>query len=370
VPAPLRIGQKLHSDDGRVYQVTARIGGNGGYGDVYDAYRLSADDKRLKRVCVKVCRNRHDWHGEAFFGELLRDEPGVVRLHDAFVAATGVAHRQRRRHVLVFDFMPDGTVFERLESGRMGWSEARIRAQTRKLLEVLARLHRFGITHRDLKPANVFVANEELLLGDFGLAQLALSDEGSAVTAWTREFSPHSIVQDRRPDWGPADDVFQVGLLACTLLRRAEVWGADVGVDLLAGLPAADWFKTWIWHATGARQHRYANAAEALAALRELRSIDLAPGRAPRSLEGQHVVFTGRLDGVSRQTAVRLARDAGAQPQTRVNGSTSVLVRGAVDAGSTGAREGLKLHLARESLRRGQAIRIIGQRQFERLTSA
>jgi len=367
VPAPLKIGQKLHSDDGRVYQVTARIG-DGGYGEVYEGYRLSADDRRLMRVCVKVCRNRHDWHGEAFFGELLRDEPGVVRLHDAFVAATGVAHRQRRRHVLVFDYMEDGTVFERLQTGLMDWSEAKIRAQTRKLLEVLARLHTFGITHRDLKPANVFLADDELLLGDFGLAQLALSVRGGPVTAWTREFSPYSIVQDRRPDWGPADDVFQVGLLACTLLRREETWGGDVSAGLLAQLPAADWFKAWIWHATGARQNRYADAAEALAALKELRSVDLRPGRAPRSLEDQCVVFTGSLEGLPRRTAVELARDAGAQTQTGVNAATTVLVRGEPRSSRASAGEELTLCLTRERLRRGQPIRIIGQRQFERLT--
>ena len=368
MPAPLKIGQKLHSDDGRVYQVTARIG-DGGYGEVYEGYRLSADDRRLMRVCVKICRNRHDWHGEAFFGELLRDEPGVVRLHDAFVAATGVAHRQRRRHVLVFDYMEDGTVFERLQNGEMDWSEAKIRAQTRNLLEVLARLHTFGITHRDLKPANVFLDDEELLLGDFGLAQMALSHRGSPVTAWTREFSPHSIVQDRRPDWGPADDVFQVGLLACTLLRREEVWGADISPTLVTELPVADWFKAWIWHATGARQNRYANAAEALAALKELRSVDLYPGRAPRSLEDQCVVFTGSLDDLTRPEAVQLAREAGAYTQTRVNAYTSVLVRGEPRGDRPSITEQLTLCSAREALRRGQLIRVIGQRQFERLTT-
>jgi BRCT domain type II-containing protein len=92
----------------------------------------------------------------------------------------------------------------------------------------------------------------------------------------------------------------------------------------------------------------------------------MTPGRAPRSLRGQCVVFTGRLPGLPRDQAAARARRAGARVQSRLTDSTTVVVVGA-GAGGGGAAEGLKLYGVRERLRTGQPITLIDQQQFERL---
>jgi NAD-dependent DNA ligase len=75
------------------------------------------------------------------------------------------------------------------------------------------------------------------------------------------------------------------------------------------------------------------------------------------------VVFSGRLDGLTRAQAMARARAAGAHPQTRLTDATTVVVVGRV-----GTSEGLKMFGVRERLRTGQPIRVINQEQFERLT--
>lgn len=363
----LRAGTKLHSDEGRIYQIEAVLG-QGGFGTTYSAHRLTKSGRRSAKVCVKVCKSRHDWHGEAFFGELMDGDPRVVRLLDAFVASTGSGANQRRRHVLVFEFMDGGTVWDAVEGGETPWTEAKVRREIKALLKLLGRLHNAGVTHRDLKPDNVYLREGKLALGDFGITKMALDPRHSFASAFAPGFAPAEVLRDLR--WGQADDVYQVGLLAATLLSEDIWWTESVSVKAIAQLPAGDAFKSWIWHATGARARRYWDAADALDALDSLRNISLHPARAPRSLAGRHVVFTGRLDGLPRPAASTLAREAGALPQTAVTDKTDVIVVGHFDPRSTGQAEGLKLFEARERIRLGQEIRILSPQQFKRLTEA
>lgn len=360
----LRAGAVLHADDGTGYRVEGPLAA-GGFGTTYRAHRLSKAGNPTRAVCLKVCGSRHDWHGEAFFGRLLGEEPRVVRLLDAFVAATGTGARQRRRHVLVFELMTEGTVWEAVDDGRLPWPEKRVRNEIKGLLRVLARLHNAGVTHRDLKPDNVFLREGRLVLGDFGTTRMTLDPTHSFASVFAPDFAPREVLDRYR--WGQADDVYQVGLLAGTLLSGELWWNETPSARALAALPATDQLKSWLWHATGARSKRYLDAADAVAALDALARTSLAPGRAPRSLADHRVVFAGRIPGLPRRQAAELARAAGARPQSHVTDSTTLLVVGAVRAGSAGDGEQLDLFATRERIRLGQPIRVISAEQFQRL---
>lgn len=366
MPPTLRLNTVLVADDGPRYVVERRLGG-GGFGTTYVGNRISKSGRKMAfgKVCIKVCSSRKDWHGEAFFGELLARDPRVVRLRDALVRTTGTGAAQKRRYVLVFDFMEEGTVTDAVTRGELRWSEARVRRETKALLTLLARLHDAGVTHRDLKPDNIYLRDGKLVLGDFGITKLDLDPRHSFASAFSPKFSPREAVASWR--WGQADDVFQVGLLAATL-ASGEIWGTErVSVPAISRLPVSDEFKSWIWHATGARAKRYWDAGDAVEALDALKRISLAPGRAPRSLAGQALVFTGGIDGMPRREAGERARKAGALVQSTVGDTTSLLVVGRLTSASAGANEGLKLFATRERLRRGQPIRIISGAQFARL---
>jgi serine/threonine protein kinase len=357
----LRVGETLHSDTGTPYLVTGPLG-EGGFGEAYVGQRLSPKGRQVEPVAIKVCRSLEDWHGEAYFGRLLQGDPRVVELRDAFVTATGRGQRQRRRHVLVFEFMAEGTVWDAVERDGLRWSEGKVRAEIRALLKVLRRMHAVWIIHRDIKPDNVYLRDGRLLLGDFGITKLALDQKGADASKFQPDFAPRDLASSTM--WGPAEDIFQVGLLAATLLSGEIWWNDVVSARAIAELDASDAFKSWIWHATGARSKRYWHADDALDALSSLRRVEVGPGRAPRTLRGQPVVFTGRLDGITRAQATARARGVGAHPQTRLTDATTVVVVGRV-----GASEGIKMFGVRERLRTGQPIRLISQEQFERLTA-
>jgi serine/threonine protein kinase len=357
----LRVGETLHNDTGTPYVVTGLLG-EGGYGETYVGHQLSTSGRRVRAVAIKVCKSLDDWHGEAYFGRLLNGDPRIVELFDAFVTATGRGQRQRRRHLLVLEYMAGGTVWDAIEGEGLRWPEGKVRAEIRALLKVLQRMHGVWIIHRDIKPDNVYLRDGQLVLGDFGITKLALDRKGADASKFQPDFAPRDLASSAM--WGPAEDIFQVGLLAATLLSGEIWWNDVVSARAIAELDASDAFKSWIWHATGARSKRYWHADDALDALSSLRRVDVAPGRAPRSLRGHSVVFSGRLDAMTRAEAVARARDVGADPQARLTDATTIVVLGRV-----GAPEGITMFGARERLRTGQPIRLLSQAQFERLTS-
>ena len=366
MPPTLRLNTVLVTDDGPRYLVERKLRA-GGFGTTYVGHRITRSGRlmALAKVCIKVCSSRRDWHGEAFFGELLADDPRVVRLRDAVVRTTGTGTSQRRKYILVFDFMEDGTVADAVARGDLRWSEARMRREIKALLSLLARLHDAGVTHRDLKPDNVYLRDGKLVVGDFGITKMDLDTRPTF--ALSPKYAPKEAVATWR--WGQADDVYQVGLLAATLVS-GRTWGTEtVSASAISRLPVSDEFKSWVWHATGARAKRYWDAGDASDALDALRTTSLAPGRAPRSLAGQALVFTGAIDGLPRSEAGELARRAGAIVQSAVGDATTLVVAGRLKQDSAGANEGIKLFATRERLRRGQRIRVITGGQFRRLAA-
>ncbi len=359
----LRSNSRLVGDDGTSYRV-GRLLSEGGFGTTYEGHRLSANGAGPQKVCLKVCSERQDWHGEAFFGELLARDKRVVRLQDAFVSVTGTGSGQRRKYVLVFEFMDGGTVWDAVEAGRAGWPEARVRRELKALLRVLTRLHNAGVTHRDLKPNNVYLRGGRLALGDFGISRMALDPRDSRGHGHVPDFSPPEVVEAGR--WASADDVYQVGLLAATLLSGEVWWSEVVSGRAIADLPGSGPLKTWIWHATGARAKRYWDAAEARDALDGLADVSVRPGRPPRSLRRRNVAFAGRVPGATREEAARAARRAGARVQDAPSDSTTLLVVGEPRRGA-GLPEGTTLFAVRERIRLGQPIALIGPADFRRL---
>ena len=126
-----------------------------------------------------------------------------------------------RRHVLIFEFVDGGTVASAIEDKVLPWAEPKVRSEISGLLRLLAEMHNVGITHRDITPANVFLRNGRLALGDFGISRMALNPREATVTAYTPAYVPRSM--ESRYLWGPAEDLYQMGLLTCTLLS-GEDW--------------------------------------------------------------------------------------------------------------------------------------------------
>lgn len=359
---PLRVGQIITGDTGHRYRIDGALDG-GGFGVVYRAARLAqTSDRVIRHVCVKVCASAADWHGEAHMGNLLAGRREVVEIVDSFAFGTG--SRGVTRYVIVSELMREGTVGDLVDDPEWnGWPPARVRRELRDLLGVLKLMHAAGVTHRDIKPTNVFLRDGHLALGDFGIAKHSLTPGGSSLDAYTPAYMPADVDQYRH--WGTWLDIYQVGLLACTLLTGRD-WTND-DVSRIRDLRAPDDLTCWIWHATAARGLRYVDGTAALEAIGTLRTVDMGGTRGPASLRDQRVVVTGRFETGTQDELRDLIEDAGGVVQSAVSDDTSVLVRAHHIDSAVGGFEGRKLFSVRERKRRGQTIHVIDEHRLCRL---
>lgn len=348
------------SETGRTYQL-GRLIGKGGFGEVYLATPVPLDGFP-SHVCVKISDHISGWLREAYFAQLLVRQPRALRVLDRFVDIEG----SRVRYCLAMEYAEHGDLGAWL-ARKGGQSERFVRKEIAGILGALDTLHRGQALHRDLTPFNVFVCeNEQLKLGDFGIATHQLSRRGVTADAFNVFAAPNDIAWGKRRKWQQRDDVYQIGQLAAMLLRgdtASPMRSRDV-----RGLPCSDHLKEVIHCCLGARGKRYEAAGELITALRR-RPKELAVGRVG-SLAGRRLSFTGFLDR-PRNEAVVAARRAGASVQAKPGQTTDVLVRGRPNALQiAGKNGGLKLIEIRRLAAKGHRITIIDERQFWRLVES
>ena len=345
------------SESERTYELHKLVG-KGGFGEVYLA-TATPRGALPAQVCVKVSERLSPWLRESYFAELLFREPRALRIYDRFAASDGT----RTRYYLAMEYAEHGDLGAWLER-KGAQAERFVRRELAGILAVLDILHRGQALHRDLTPFNVFVcAEEQLKLGDFGIATHQMSHRGVTADAFNLFNVPNEIAWGRVRRWQQRDDIYQVGLIAVMLLRgdtTSPIRSKDVRT-----LPCSDHLKEVIHRCLGVRGKRYQAAAELIEALRHPRT-EPHFGRVP-SLAGKRVSFTGILSR-PRKLAIAAAKRAGAIVQSKPGRSTDVLVRGRANVLQiAGTRGGLKLMEIKRLAARGHVVKVIGERQFWRL---
>jgi serine/threonine protein kinase len=343
------------------YKVVSDRVAQGGFGEIYRAKELDHHDDESREVAIKVGVDAMFWHGEAYFGRLLSDQGSVVSPIEAFPIFERNGRARQVKYVLIFPWMKDGTVHDFLTRTQASWPERTVKTQMSCLLRVLSLLHQKGICHGDITPRNVFVDGRRLLLGDLGIAKQTLTGKRVRLDARTPlVFLPrdaHNLY------WTPADDVYQLGLTALSLLSGEVITTNHVCGRAFKALEISDHFKGWIRDSLVRRNSRFTDADAALQAL-NARSVRSA--RSPKTLRGQHIVFTGTLP-INRDKAKAQAKRAGAIIQEKVNSRTSLIVVGQKNALMIGKERGTKLFDAHRRLREGQRIAVINASRFQQL---
>jgi serine/threonine protein kinase len=348
------------SESGRTYHLNKLIG-KGGFGEVYLATPTPRDGLP-EQVCIKMTDRLSSWLREAYFAELLFREPRALRVFDRFAEV----ENGRARYCIALEYAADGDLSVWLEK-KGAQSERFVRREIAAILQPLDILHRGQALHRDLTPFNVFVCeNEQLKLGDFGIAMHQRSQRGVTADAFNLFNVPAEIAWGRVRRWQQRDDIYQVGLIAAMILRGDT--SSTMTSRAVRRLPCSDHLKEVIYRCLGARGKRYEAAGELIKALRH-RPKEPRLGRAT-SLKGKRVSFTGFLTR-PRSEAIAAAKKAGAIVQTKPGPSSDLLVRGRPNALQIAGKDGgTKLLEIRRLAAKGQVVKVIGERQFWRLVDS
>jgi hypothetical protein len=360
VSAPPNTLTAYSSESGRTYQLD-RLIGKGGFGEVYLATPIPRDGLP-EQVCIKITERLSGWLREAYFAELLFREPRALRVYDRFAEV----ENRRARYCIALEYAVHGDLGVWLQK-KGAQSERFVRREIAAVLGALDILHRGQAMHRDLTPFNVFVCeDEQLKLGDFGIAAHQRSARGVTADAFNAFNAPAEIAWGRVRRWQQRDDIYQLGLIAAMLLR-GDIASPMSSRDVRR-LPCGDHLKEVIYRCLGARGKRYEAAGELIAALRH-------PPPQPHlgrvgSLKGKRLSFTGFLSR-PRKEAIAAAKKAGAIVQSKPGPSSNVLVRGRPNAQQiAGASGGVKLLEVRRLATRGHAVTVIGEKQFWRLVES
>jgi eukaryotic-like serine/threonine-protein kinase len=348
------------TESGRTYTLDKLIG-KGGFGEVYLATPTPRDGLP-EQVCVKITERLSSWLREAYFAELLFREPRALKVFDRFAEV----ENGRARYCIALEYAVHGDLSVWLAK-KGPQSERFVRREIAAVLKPLDMLHRGQALHRDLTPFNLFVCeNEQLKVGDFGIAMHQRSQRGVTADAFNLFNVPAEIAWGRVRRWQQRDDIYQIGLIAAMVLRGDTT--STVNSRDVRRLPCSDHLKEVIYRCLGARGKRYEAAADLIKALRH-RPKQPRLGRIT-SLQGMRLSFTGFLTR-PRSEAIAAAKKAGAIFQAKPGAHSDVLVRGRPNALQIAGQDGgTKLLEIRRLAAQGHSVKVIGERQFWNLVES
>ncbi len=360
-PRLLTEDQVVESPESRVRYRVERLLGEGGFGQVYLARRVTRSTRMPPLLCIKASVRIDGWLREAYFGQVLDDHPRAIRVYDTFVL---LQPDGRPLYCLAIEYARHGDLRAFLHRSGKALPELTARREIAGVLEVLGKLHRGQQLHRDLTPLNVFVCEGgRLKLGDFGLVRPQSDKRGASARTLNPFNAPSDIVAGGIPKWQARDDVYQVGQLLGMLVRgdaRTRVRTGEI-----RHLGCSDHLKEILVRCIGERRKRYEAADELIEALRKRPAV-LRTG-ALKTLKGAHVAFTGILS-VPRADAMKAARKAGATVHGAPSIQTTVVVRGKPNPLQLAGRDaGRKLMEIKRLREKGYRITLLDETQFWKL---
>ncbi len=201
-------------DNGK-YRVL-RLLGRGGFGAVYLAEDLLLHEQVAIKELVPALLD-----DPVILQRFINEAKVSRRLRHLNIAATYALFAEGENQYIVMEYVPGGSLEQRLEPGPLAVDEAvRIAAE---VADGLSHAHERGIVHCDLKPANIlFTADGHAKIVDFGIAHIQAATQARTwATATGLVFGTLSYMAPEQADGvrdDPRVDVYALGVVLYRML--------------------------------------------------------------------------------------------------------------------------------------------------------
>jgi len=223
-----------------------RMLGNGGMGDVYEAFDLELSQaialKSIRPEIVESTGVLSRFRKEVQFARRLNG-PNVCRIHELFIIGSSAAPTGA---FLTMELLDGITLSDRIrQTGPISWREAQ--SLVDDICAGLAAIHEAGIIHRDLKSRNIMLVNRagsvRAVVMDFGLAHEVTHSKPEADTALTLSGAILGTPEYMAPEQfegtevTPATDIFALGIVLYEMLTGKRPFASSniLGAAVLRG---------------------------------------------------------------------------------------------------------------------------------------
>jgi hypothetical protein len=201
--------------------------GRGGFGEVYHALSDGG-----KEVALKLVQRNLEVELRGVSHCLNLKHPNLVALYDVKQADNG-------DHWIVMEFVQGDSLDRVLSRNPQGLPPEQVLTWLRGIGDGVSHLHECGIVHRDLKPGNIFLENEVVKIGDYGLAKFISASKRSGQTGsvGTVHYMAPEVVNGR---YGKEVDLYAVGVILYEMLTgKVPFDGESAGEILMKHLTVA-----------------------------------------------------------------------------------------------------------------------------------
>ncbi len=207
------------------YRVIRKIN-QGGMSTVYLAIQISVG----RVVALKVMNPQ--LNSDPAFSERFQREATIVgQLSHPNIVAIYDIGRHDDLNYIAMDYLPNGSVHDKMSTGLSGEEVLRI---TREIASALDHAHDKGYIHRDIKPENIlFRADNSAVLSDFGVAR-GLAANSRMTHVGTVVGTPHymSPEQTKGNSVDGRSDLYSLGIVFYEMLTGTLPYQGDEAVTI------------------------------------------------------------------------------------------------------------------------------------------
>ena len=207
------------------YRVIRKIN-QGGMSTVYLAIQISVG----RVVALKVMNPQ--LNSDPAFSERFQREATIVgQLSHPNIVAIYDIGRHEDLNYIAMDYLPNGSVHDKMSTGLSGEEVLRI---TREIASALDHAHEKGYIHRDIKPENIlFRADNSAVLSDFGVAR-GLAANSRMTHVGTVVGTPHymSPEQTKGNSVDGRSDLYSLGIVFYEMLTGTLPYQGDEAVTI------------------------------------------------------------------------------------------------------------------------------------------